>query len=244
MHYRKPRKIGAARSWVPRLDVHISLRPSQAKNTSQHAHQSVLNIRQLRTGGGAHSVDHYQRVHDVPGRGEVIRSSIDGVGEAIVRASSAFAQQRIGDRPVVVVNNSDGSGRGGRCNVCRSGDNSFAVGFDVAAVYVFVKMSDLRCGEGSTCNAGPGAEGGGHKSIGLRAGKNRAQVSLVGEVLHGPVCPDQGLAFNSGIVAGARYESWASGAAGNGTADKKNGKEQNSRAHGHSSRAARMARSS
>ena len=125
---------------------------------------------------------------------------------------------RIGDRSVVVVNNSDRSAGTLRRNVRWGGDDSVAVGFDIAAVHVFGKMSALRCGEGNAWNAGPGAEGGGNEGIGLCAGKDRAQISLVGEVLHRAIRPDQRLAFDSGIVAGARHESRASGKAGNGTA--------------------------
>src|SRR5450759_794483 len=105
-------------------------------------------------------------------------------------------------------------------------------------------MPALRGGEGNTGNAGPCAESGGDKSIGLRAGEDRAEVPLVGEVLHRAIRPDHGLAFNSGSVAGARYKSRASGAAGNSTANQNNGNRQNSQAHAHSSRALRMARSS
>src|ERR1019366_9931765 len=106
VHHWKPRKIGAGGSWVVRQHVHVGLRPSQAQYAPQNAHQPVLNVGQLRVGSGADSVDHQQRVRDVPARREVIGSAIDGVGEAIGQGSSALPQQRVGDGSVEVVNNS------------------------------------------------------------------------------------------------------------------------------------------
>ena len=246
MHQRKSCKISVGRRWFPRQYVQVGLRPSQAENAPQDAYQPVLNVRQLRTGGRADSVDHHERVRDVPCRSEVVGSTVDGVSEAIGQASGALAQQRIGDRSVIVVNNSYRSARGGRCNVRGSGDRSVGGGYDVAAVHVFGKMSALRCGDGDTGNAGPWNESGGNKNVGLCVREDRTQVSLVSEVLEGTIRPDQRMAFDSWIVAGARDESWASGAAGNGTANQKSSNHQNSRAHAHSSSllALRMARSS
>ena len=97
-----------------RQHIHIGLRPPQANNAPQDSHQPVLNVRQLRARGRTNSINHHQCVHDVPAGGEVVRpyiagTRIDGVGKAIRQVSSAFAEQRIGDRPVVVVNDSDGN---------------------------------------------------------------------------------------------------------------------------------------
>ncbi len=80
--------------------------------------------------------------------------------------------------------------------------------------------------------AGPCAEGAGNESIGLGAGQNRAQVSLVGEVLHRGIGPHQILAFDSGSVARARDKRRAPGAAGHSTTNKKTGNRQNSPGHG------------
>ena len=150
MHQRKSCKISVGRRWFPRQYVQVGLRPSQAENAPQDAYQPVLHVRQLRTGGRADSVDHHECVHDVPGRSEVVGSAVDGVGEAIGQASSALAQQRIGDRSVIVVNNSEGTGGGCRCDVRRGGDRSVSVGGDIASVHVFGKMSALRRVEGDT----------------------------------------------------------------------------------------------
>ena len=50
--------------------------------------------------------------------------------------------------------------------------------------------------------------------------------SRVGEVLQRSIGPDQRIAFDSRIVAGAGDESGPSGAAGNGTAKQEHGKGQ------------------
>ena len=112
VHHRKSLIIGAGGRRVTRDHVQVGLRPPQTNRAPQHAHQSVLNIRQLRIGSRADSVDHHQRVHDVPARGEVVGSAIDGVGEALIQVASAFAQNGVGDRSVVVVNNSNRSAYG------------------------------------------------------------------------------------------------------------------------------------
>ncbi len=122
VHQRESRKVSVGRGWCPRQHVQVGLRPSQPKNAPQDANQPVLNVGQLRTGGGADSVDHHDRVCDVPGRGEVVGPAIDGVGEAIGQASSALTKQRISDGSVIIVNNSNRSGGGCRCDVCGSGN--------------------------------------------------------------------------------------------------------------------------
>jgi hypothetical protein len=57
--------------------------------------------------------------------------------------AGTFAEDGVGDGAVVVVDDAYGSGGGGGCDVGGSGNDSVAVGFDVAAVYVFGKMPAL-----------------------------------------------------------------------------------------------------
>ncbi|MGA9789847.1 MAG: hypothetical protein WBQ43_04085 [Terriglobales bacterium] len=109
MHHRKAGKIGLGGRRVARYHIQIGLGPPQTGRARQNTNQTVLNIGQLRTGGGADSIYHHQRVHDIAGRGKVVRPAINGVGEAIGQVSSAFAQDGIGDRSVVVVNDSNRS---------------------------------------------------------------------------------------------------------------------------------------
>ncbi len=246
VHHRKPRKIGAGGSWVVRQHVHVGLRPSQTQDAPQDAHQPVLNVGQLRVGSGADSVDYHQRVRDVPARREVIGPAIDSVGEAIGRVSGALAQQRVGDGSVGVVDNSDGRALGRRCNVRRCGDGFSGVDCNVASVHVLREMATLRCGEGNAGNTGPSAERAGNQGVGLRVREDRTQVPLVGEVLDRAIRPDHGLAFDPGVVAGARDKGRTSGAAGKRTANHENRTRQNSPAHVHSCplRAPRMERSS
>src|SRR5664279_3815275 len=54
---------------------------------------------------------------------------------------------------------------------------------------------------------------------------------MVGEVLHRPIRPDQGLSFNAGSVARPRDKGRTPSAAGNGTANQKDGNHQHSPAH-------------
>ena len=108
-------------------------------------------------------------------------------------------------------------------------------------------MSALRCGEGNTGNAGPGAEGGGNQEY-RPARPVRIGLKFPWSVKYctEPFAQIRAWPSTPGVVAGARDKGRASGAAGNGTANHENGNRQNSPAHVHSFSllALRMARSS
>jgi hypothetical protein len=112
VHDGKSRKIGL--SWRRLLgdDVEIGLRPSQAESAAHSTDEAVLNVGELSAGGGTDAVDHQQRVHDISSGGEVVRSAIDGVGEAICRVACTVPEQGIGDGSVAVVDDSNRSGGG------------------------------------------------------------------------------------------------------------------------------------
>lgn len=77
----------------------------------------------------------------------------------------------------------------------------------------------MRCGEDDGGDRGPDAKRGGNKSVRLRARENRAQIALVGEVLHRAIRPEQRLSLDSRVIAGAGHEGWTTGAAGDGSTE-------------------------
>jgi hypothetical protein len=87
-------------------------------------------------------------VHDVAGGGKVVRAAVDGVGETIFDVSGALAEDGVGDGAVVVVDDADGSAGGRGRDVGGGGDDSVAVGLDVAAVDVFGEAAARRCSQG------------------------------------------------------------------------------------------------
>ena len=237
VHDRKAGKIGSGGRRLPGLYVDIRLRPSQAENAAQETHKTILDVRQLRAGGGADSIDDDECVNYVSRGTEVVGATVDRVGKAVVHASRAGAEERIGNGAVVVVDDADGSSGGGREDIGGAGDRAQTVRLDVAAVDVFGEMPGLGCNEGHSGDCGPCAEGCCYKGVGLRTGEDRAEISLIGEVLHRAIRPDERLAFDSGIVAGAGDEGGASGAGRGGNTEQKDGEGENSNwgTHGTSS---------
>jgi len=67
---------------VLRDHVQVRLRPPQAGRAAEDTHETILNIRQLRAGGGADSVMTTSACAMLPAR-RSCRAAVDGVGEAV-----------------------------------------------------------------------------------------------------------------------------------------------------------------
>ena len=211
VHDRKAGVVCGGRLGVVGEHVVIGLRPAQAKDAAEDAHQPILHIRQLRVGGSAHPVDDRNRMNNIATRREIVGTTINGISETIVFISGALAEERVCDGPVEIVDDAERRTGGGRGDVGGRGDDA-KFPLNVAAVDVFSEMAGLRYGQADAGRGSPGSDGGGDKNVGLRVGENRAQVALIGEVLDGSARPEDRLAFDSGVVAGARDPGRASSA--------------------------------
>jgi hypothetical protein len=153
--------------------------------------------------GGAYTIDHDQRMHEVSGGAHVILPAIHRIGKAEIHASCSSAQQRVSDCPVVVVHNSQRRGYGRRLNVRRDRIGSVRESSHVGCIDIFRQMATLRGGECGIQNTRPRDERVGDQGVGLRVGQNGTQVALIGEKLQMIPRPDNRLTLYARIVARA-----------------------------------------
>src|ERR1700733_4588657 len=159
MHYRKAREVIGRRRWIASDDIQIHLGPIHTDHTSQYTHQPVLNIGKLRRLQCALAVDDYESMKKTCACTEVVRSAVDRIPETLRGIACAGAEQSVGHRAVVVVDDAHRFLCGCRSAVGGGGYGPAGVDLDVAAVDVFAELAGVCCGEGCGGNGSPLAEG-------------------------------------------------------------------------------------
>ena len=179
VHHRKPRVVVGCCGRFAGDYIQVQLRPTQAKHIAQHSHQPVFHVSELRGLQRALSVDHDQSVQEISARAEVVHASINRVPEAFRSIAGAGAQQRVGHRAVVVVDDSDRGLRGGWGDIGGGGDDPFGVNSDVTSIDIFGKLAGGVCHHGGGRDRRPLQEGAGDEGIGGGVWQDRAQVPLI-----------------------------------------------------------------
>ena len=179
MHHREARIIFCGCNRRPGLHIQIYLRPTQPEDAANHAHQSILHVRQLRCLLRTLPVHNNERMVHRSQRSEAIVSAENRVEEALVRSSRSCPKQRIRNRTVRVIHNPDRSSARRRLDIQRHRDRAVGIDGHIRPADVLAKRPAIRCHQSRGWNRRPHAECPGHKTIRGRIRQNRTQISLI-----------------------------------------------------------------
>ncbi len=191
--------IGQFSAWIVRgrgtagKYVVVDLRPAQAEDAAEGAHQLVLHLHLLLgSGTGAAAIEDKQCVLDVSGR----HDGIDALGDCVLAATAGIArsaaQQKISDRSVRVIDDGDLLRQIVAALRVGGKDKAGRTGIDVRSADMLVERSSVSQSQARCGNVPDVGRGG---DDGVRGGMIDvgAEIAGIGEITRLIRVPDDGV---------------------------------------------------